>query len=409
MSVRVADSTRTSDFLWNVHLVQGKVDKTSEQVTTSSKLNSLTDDPVALAKVLQIQNNRDQISQYKDNISQAQDWLTATDTALDSATKLIQRAKELAVEMRNDSNSPTDRINAATEVDQLLDSAVDIGNSDLEGNYLFSGNNSSTTPYQVATNGATFTGNTGYAKVEVGNGVYVSYNVPNNRAFVLTTSAVAAATTANPTTLNSGSTGQANTSVIVRVSGVDSNNNPTRIQADLGNGYQQEIDVPLTKDISGNVVYPITVSLGAESGYSISIQGPDKVGDTYTAKTDASGSVTSETVLQEKDLFSALADFRDALKNNDTTAIGTAITEMGQALDTVLRVRADVGSTQNRLELTNNKLIATDATLETASANLSDTDMPTAIMQFLTEQSAYQAMLQMGAKIMQPSLVDYLK
>jgi flagellar hook-associated protein 3 FlgL len=77
--------------------------------------------------------------------------VSAEETALSSLTQLLERAKELGVSQAGTNASDTTRLAVKAEVDQLLAAAVQLGNQQHEGEYLFGGMQSSTVPFQSAT------------------------------------------------------------------------------------------------------------------------------------------------------------------------------------------------------------------------------------------------------------------
>lgn len=92
---------------------------------------------------------------------------------------------------------------------------------------------------------------------------------------------------------------------------------------------------------------------------------------------------------------------RKSLSNEDLTDLDKAITQ-------ILKVRSDVGSTENRMTAaqTQNSDFSTDMT--DILSKTQKVDMTKVIMQYATAQTVYLASLQTSAKIIQPTLMDYL-
>lgn len=87
---------------------------------------------------------------------------------------------------------------------------------------------------------------------------------------------------------------------------------------------------------------------------------------------------------------------------------GTDLSRLSDNLDELTRVRAVVGATTNRLTTAGTRLEQLEeASLAQLSA-VRDTDMPQAIVEFSTQQTAYETALRSAAKIIQPSLIDFL-
>lgn len=97
----------------------------------------------------------------------------------------------------------------------------------------------------------------------------------------------------------------------------------------------------------------------------------------------------------------------------DENATVEDICEYGKKLtkirDDNLAVVADIGGRTARLELLSNRTEDELLNLETLRSNIEDVDMSEAIMKLSFADAIYQATLKVGAQIIQPSLVDYLR
>jgi len=101
--------------------------------------------------------------------------------------------------------------------------------------------------------------------------------------------------------------------------------------------------------------------------------------------------------------------FLDYLNNGNTEAIGsTTLKDIDSVIENVLRVRADLGARENRIELTINRLESDSINFTKLMSTNEDVDMAETIMKLMNENNVYIASLSGGAKIIQPSLVDFL-
>jgi len=107
-------------------------------------------------------------------------------------------------------------------------------------------------------------------------------------------------------------------------------------------------------------------------------------------------------------LLDVATDLRGGTKENAENLRGTDLSRLSDNLDELTRVRAVVGATTNRLTTAGTRLEQLEeASLAQLSA-VRDTDMPQAIVEFSTQQTAYETALRAAAKIIQPSLMDFL-
>jgi flagellar hook-associated protein 3 FlgL len=108
------------------------------------------------------------------------------------------------------------------------------------------------------------------------------------------------------------------------------------------------------------------------------------------------------------DIFAALAAVSDHLRN-DPSALTGDIDKLQGAMRRMTTALADEGAKYNRVDLMNQ---AADSALVDLKAGLSETenvDLPATIVELQMQQVAYQAALGATAKIVQPSLVDFLR
>ena len=106
--------------------------------------------------------------------------------------------------------------------------------------------------------------------------------------------------------------------------------------------------------------------------------------------------------------LAALRQFQSDL-NNGQTVQGSTMTQIQSALDNVMSYRAQVGARANRLDdarTSQEQLINSNTALQ---SQLEDVDMPSAITELTKRQTTYQATLAVTAKVMQTSLLDYLR
>ncbi len=94
----------------------------------------------------------------------------------------------------------------------------------------------------------------------------------------------------------------------------------------------------------------------------------------------------------------------------DTTALqGTDLTRLDDRLDDLLDVRALNGARTNRMEAALGRL---DELHEASISQLSETedvDIARVMIDFSSQQAAYQAALRASANIVQASLMDFLR
>lgn len=108
-------------------------------------------------------------------------------------------------------------------------------------------------------------------------------------------------------------------------------------------------------------------------------------------------------------LFDDLADLSAALRAGDTSGMTAGATALNAGMDRIQSQVSDIGARFNRLEKAS--LSAGDAELSLTSSlsEVENTDLPKAMVELQMQEVAYQAALAATARVIQPSLVDFLR
>ncbi len=108
-------------------------------------------------------------------------------------------------------------------------------------------------------------------------------------------------------------------------------------------------------------------------------------------------------------VFDHLDALSTALRAGNTVDIGKAIDVLKADGDRISSARADVGTRTNRMELAKSQADDAGLTLSSSISEVENTDLAKATVDLQLQQVAYQAALAATAKVMQPSLQDFLR
>lgn len=109
------------------------------------------------------------------------------------------------------------------------------------------------------------------------------------------------------------------------------------------------------------------------------------------------------------DIFRALEELHHELTGGDPNNVSTVIGKLDEGLDNVLRHMSSLGGKQKRVELAQERLLDLQLNLTKILSEEQDLDYAEAIMELKMEEFAYRTALSVGARIIQPSLVDFLR
>ena len=112
---------------------------------------------------------------------------------------------------------------------------------------------------------------------------------------------------------------------------------------------------------------------------------------------------------QKPHLIEMFENLSDALEVNDPDEIQKSLTNLDNAMEQVLSVRAEVGAKMNRLELTEKKLGVQIVSVKELLSYNEDVGIAEAFMNINVAQNVYVSSLMTGARIIQPTLVEFLR
>ncbi len=108
------------------------------------------------------------------------------------------------------------------------------------------------------------------------------------------------------------------------------------------------------------------------------------------------------------DVFHVLNDLIDGIDNNDVSKISDQIQSLSDVSDQINRYRAEGATVYQRLETTENHLGKFKLNIENMLSNTEDADMTKAIIDLQALETTYEVSLSIAAKVIQPSLVNFL-
>jgi flagellar hook-associated protein 3 FlgL len=111
----------------------------------------------------------------------------------------------------------------------------------------------------------------------------------------------------------------------------------------------------------------------------------------------------------EDNLFAVVKGLKDSVDISDQAGMQKAIGLLDLRIDQMLVIRADVGAKTNRIELSQERLKDIDVNFTALLAKTEDADLAEVVTQIKMDESIYQAALSTGSRIIQPSLLDYLR
>ncbi|KGG79980.1 flagellar hook protein FlgL [Caloranaerobacter azorensis H53214] len=108
-------------------------------------------------------------------------------------------------------------------------------------------------------------------------------------------------------------------------------------------------------------------------------------------------------------LIAMFDSLKTALDSGDADTVQKTLGRIDKVMENLLSVRADIGAKTNRLELTKKGLESQSINFTKLLAENEDADIAEVIMNLKVNENIYRASLSAGARIIQPTLVDFLR
>lgn len=298
MGTRITQNMLNTQLMRNLNSNMIRMDNSQNQLATGKRINKPSDDPVGIAFGLRYRSEISANDQYESNANAAVSWMDYTDVTLGQAGDVLQRVRELTVEAASGTNSAESLSAIKSEITQLAEQIVTIGNSEFNGKQVFNGQFTDKKPYTLE---------------------------------------------------------------------------------------NAENEVTDDKDIN--------FELGAGVKIGISVTGNKVFGEAG----------------MKDNLFFVLKDIQNKMEAGDNKGLSDSIESLDKRMDAFLEIRADIGAKSNRIEMIQDRLKDIGINLQTLQSKTEDADVAAVITSLKTDENVYNSSLDVGAKLIKPSLIDFLR
>ncbi|HET8711416.1 MAG TPA: flagellar hook-associated protein FlgL [Spongiibacteraceae bacterium] len=403
MSERISIAQIFTQGLRGILGAQSQIYKTQNQLSSGKRVLQPSDDPAAAAQILQLNQAQADVTQFKKNITGAQNSLGLEDTQLDNVTTLLTRVRELAVQAGDGALTLSDRKAIATELSQRLDELAGLSNTrSANGEYIFGGFQGQQAPFVQSGTSYVYRGDEGQRYVQISSSTYVPINDSGQSIFV------AVPSSRLPTSANAGNGGDGTIAmgqVADQAQFTANFNGPYTISIDTTGPTPtyQVADGGGATVATGNYVSGDPIQF---DGAQVDIVGTPANGDSFTVAAPAT-----------QDMFTTLDKLITGLNSLSDTAtdkqrlndlISESLDNIDSAENNISTVRAKVGARLNVLDVTSTLQDGVDLANQKVLSQVQDLDYASAISQLNQENLTLQAAQQSFAKISNLSLFNFL-
>ncbi len=413
---RISTNLPNFDSQYYLRLREWRMNQLNNKIASQSRIKNLRDDPLAAAKSTRYKSDITRLKRYTKNIEYMRGELSLAEGYLRDSLDIVQRAREIAVEGANGVLDKNQMAYLGEEVNQLVNELVQIGNArGADGKTIFSGFRTATEPFratmgnvpgakgQVITK-VDYVGNIGENGNEIMEGSVVSVNIPGNHAFWAENQQIYSSIDARNYRVQNNSQ--------IRIDGVNIELKAgDNVYAIISKINDSAAPVKATLD-------PIKNSLVLQSTYPHQIWIEDA----------GNGSVMKDLGIIAKDnsrpplnysksatvfggsVFDMLIHLRDSLYKGDSEEVGGLVLRgMDSAINSLTSTIAELGAKDNRLEVTYKRLASILPDFIKMDSKEVDLDVTEAITNLKMLEYTHQAALSTAARILRPTLLDFLR
>jgi len=363
MAAGISQIAMANQFTFNTLKKEAELGKVQNQLTSGFKINLPSDDPTATVNFMDYDSRLKEIDTYGKLIQNATAKLDYVDGKLGSATEILQRIRELAVQMANGIYSQEERQITAMEVDQLIRELVAIGNSSYKGDPMFGGTFVGDVPFKQYTitdpktgdqfvSDVKYIGNNQSQIMQIEQNENVHVNHPGNQLFWAYDSLIM------PTLPSTGYTAPNDSKI--SVDGID-----------IAINQGDSLDVIAKKiNDSGAAVKAGVFTHNGASYFTLESTTPHQLTlmDTsggsvlqnlgiIDAGSQPPNNLSPSAKMFSGSVFDVIVDFREALIKNDQFAIGGQVLGgIDMAMDNILKYRASLGAVEMRMQTVQERL-----------------------------------------------------
>jgi len=398
--MRISSAYIAQMFVASQDAQQAALAQTQQQISSGQSFSTPAENPSAATQVLGLQSTLSQLSQYSTNANLAQSRLSIEDTTLSSVVSTLQSIRSLALEAQSGTTDSATRASLATQIQSESQSLLQLANTqDGNGQYIFAGTATTTTPFSQSGSSVTYAGNQAQRLVQIAPGVTIAdgdsgaalfQQIRNgNGTFVVGANAA-----------NTG-TGIIGANSVTSLASWNSGSPPYTIKFTSPTAYTVTNSAGATVQ-SGTYTDGNAISF---AGAQLTISGTPAAGDTFTVAKS-----------QNQDVFATISKLVTALNpptagSEPATAdtINRAIEALDQTQNNVSVIQSQVGSRLQAIDAQNSTNSSMTLQLKSNVSSLQDLDYAAAATTLQQQMTALQAAQASFSRISGLSLFNYIQ
>ena len=414
---RISTNQPNDNMSYHLRMREWQMNEAQNKMAAQTRIKAPRNDPLATGHSVRFQSREARLERYLQNITRARGELGLAEGRLQSGLDVMQRVRDLAVQGANGIYTREQLAYMGDEINALLGEMLNVANSiDGQGNYVFSGHRARTQPFRMHTGrvegsqgtevitGVEYVGDIGRNAAEIDELAVSEYTLPGNQVFWAERQQIFATQDATAYRVQANST--------IRIDGV---------QIDLKEGDNVFAVIERINSSQAPVrarLDPVQNSLALEGTFPHQIWAQDAGQGTVLQDLGILSRGNGSPPLNSADsasvyggsVFDMLMHLRDSLYRGDQEAVGgSGLRGIDDSVETLTAHLSQIGARDTRLDVAEKRLAWEKPEYTKLDSQERDLDLSQAITELKMLEYTHQATLSTTARILRPTLLDFLR
>jgi flagellar hook-associated protein 3 FlgL len=181
------DPSYVSNLVGSLDQAQASEQQLTAELSSGVSITSLSQNPVAAGENVLLLSQIQQDDSFTQSSSLVTGQLQVADSTLGSVVSQLTQALSLATSANNGTLNAGDVQAVGQQISGILDEVQSLANTNFQGQYIFAGAQTTTTPFTTSTNGSpnvtTYNGDQGVNYLQTPDGQKIQLNVPGSQVF----------------------------------------------------------------------------------------------------------------------------------------------------------------------------------------------------------------------------------
>jgi flagellar hook-associated protein 3 FlgL len=167
--MRVSSNQMSKQLIAGLQEQQAELSKLQQQLSSGKKILKSSDNPIAASSILALNQSVSMMERYSSNINSLESRLSLEETVLQQQFEVITQIKSLIIRANSGAVQDNDKKAMGDSMSEYIKTMSELANTkDSSGEFLFSGYQASTKPFEATADGYDYFGDAGIRFLQTG-------------------------------------------------------------------------------------------------------------------------------------------------------------------------------------------------------------------------------------------------